>query len=138
LQHLDIDDLKWLNDNRLTDFQIESIIKQLYIHFKHQRSNKTDELLTFIVSPDLKESLAYGLIISELHRRSVKSGLMLDTFTEGKYNNIKTEGKIRHKRFFDKLDNRYDFVFSSRKMNNTVATYLFYSIAEDDGQDSDL
>ncbi|HDG5480144.1 TPA: helix-turn-helix domain-containing protein [Staphylococcus aureus] len=138
LQHLDIDDLKWFNDNHLADFQIESVIKQLYIHFRHQRSNKTDELLTFIVSPDLKEPLAYGLVISELHRRSIGSGLILDTFTEGKYNNIRTEGKISHKRFFDELDNKYDFLFSSRKMNNTVATYLFYSIAEEDGQDSDL
>ncbi|MEB6299046.1 helix-turn-helix domain-containing protein [Staphylococcus xylosus] len=138
LQQLDIEHLKWFDENYLTDSQIESVIKQLYIHFRHQRSNKTDELLTFIVSPDLKESLAYGLVISELHRRNMESDLILDTFTSGKYNNINTAGKMSHKSFFDKLDNKHNFIFSSRKMNNTVATYLFYSIAEEDGQDSEL
>lgn len=136
IESIGVISIDYFKKNDLSNRQIDTVIKQLYMHFRYKRTSKTDELLTFIVSPDLKKALAYSLIISECHRRNDKSDSILSTFLEGKYNKIRPSGKISHQHFFDKLDS--NFKFSSRKMNNSVATYLFYSIAEDDGQDSDL
>src|SRR5699024_7410209 len=97
-----------------------------------------DELLTFIIAPDLVESLAYALAISEMHRKTVKNEKLLGTFIEGIYSNVLTSGRIPHKNFFNFMQKSSNFKFSSLKMNRTVATYLFYSITEEDGGDSDL
>src|SRR5699024_8038599 len=138
LEAFNITSHDWFFDNELSDHQAQSIINQLYLHFRYQRTSKTDDLLTFIVAPDLVKPLAYALAISELHRRIDQSNILLDTFLEGKFNTIKTSGKLSHKSFFNQMKDRSDFDFHSRKMNRSVATYLFYSIAEEDGQDSDL
>src|SRR5699024_2378415 len=76
--------------------------------------------------------------ISELHRKLVDSELILDTFISGIYSHIRTSGNNNHKKFFEQMKLVHEFKFSSLKMNRTVATYLFYSIVEEDGQDSDL
>lgn len=110
----------------------------MYTHFRYKRASKTDELLTFIVAPDLIASLATALIISELHRRLRGSELLLDTFMQGTFNSIRTEGKISHRNFFNEMKVASEFKFSSRLMNRSVATYLFYAVTEEDGQDSDL
>lgn len=133
-----IDSISWLNKQRLDQETVNKIINQVYAAFRHKRSNKTNELLTFVLSPDITYSLATSLIISEFHRREAKAELQLDSFMEGKYRKIRTEGKISHQKFFDEMKGKHDFTFGSRKMNNSVATYLFYSITEADGYDSDL
>ncbi|MCF3944882.1 helix-turn-helix domain-containing protein [Oceanobacillus alkalisoli] len=138
LESIDITSQDWFIENKLSDFDSQLIINQLYLHFRNKRTSKTDELLTFLVAPDLVEPLAYALAISELHRKVEESELLLETFLEGVFNNIKTSGKAGHKKFFHRLKSASDFQFSSLKMNRTVATYLFYSITEEDGQDSDL
>lgn len=138
LESLGIKSQDWFIENKLSEFDSQFIINQLYLHFRNKRTSKTDELLTFLVAPDLLEPLAYALAISELHRKVEESELLLETFLEGVFNNIKTSGKAGHKKFFHRLKAASDFQFSSLKMNRTVATYLFYSITEEDGQDSDL
>jgi len=135
---LDIVSLDWFKNNTLDEAQANIIIKQLYLAFRHKRTSKTDELLTFIISPDIVMPLANALTISELHRRKVSSDKILDSFIVGKYQIIKTQGKKSHLHFFDNMKTESDFTFGSQKLNNSVATYLFYSIAEHDGQDSDL
>src|SRR5690625_1128066 len=135
---IDITSFDWFTENELPDYDAQLIINQLYLHFRNKRTSKTDELLTFLVAPDLVRPLAHALAISELHRKKQESELLLETFLEGVFNNIKTSGKAGHNRFFQRLKTTSDFQFSSLKMNRTVATYLFYSITEEDGQDSDL
>lgn len=138
LEHLNISSLNWFSSNILSETQANLVIKQLYFAFRHKRTSKTNELITFIISPDIIVPLATALVISELHRRKTNSGSILDSFFEGKYQKVKTQGKISHRHFFYDMKKGKDFVFGSRKMNNSVATYLFYSIAEQDGNDSDL
>lgn len=138
LEVVEIDSLVWISNNDLSESKAQSIINQLYTHFRYKRASKTDELLTFIVAPDLVVSLATALIISEFHRRFEKSPVQLETFLEGKFNKVRTSGKRKHKKFFLEMKNSSTFKFSSLKMNRSVATYLFYSITEEEGQDSDL
>ncbi|ARK21862.1 hypothetical protein [Sporosarcina ureae] len=95
-------------------------------------------LLTFIVAPDLILSLATALVVSELHRVNEGSEMLLSTFIEGRYNAVKTSGKVRHHIFFNEMKTFEKFKFSSLVMNRSVATYLFYSVTEEDGEDSDL
>ena len=138
LQGLNIKNINWFKTNALSDFQSQSIINQLYIHFKNKRSSKTKSFLTFVVAPDLAHALATSLVICELHRKDESADSLLDTFFQGSYNSIRTEGKDRHKKFFNQLTGEEDFQFGSQKLNRSVATYLFYSITEDDKYDSEL
>lgn len=130
--------IDWFLENKLSEHEIQLIINQLYLHFRNKRTGKTDELLTFIIAPDLVKSLAYALAISEMHRKTVKNEMLLGTFIEGIYSNVITSGRTRHKKFFNFMHESSNFKFSSLKMNRTVATYLFYSITEEEGEDSDL
>lgn len=138
LDTVDIYSFDWFIENKLSEYQSQTIINQLHIHFRYKRTSKTDELLTFIVASDLIVPLATALIISELHRRLIDSDLLLDSFLEGKFNDIRTQGKVRHRNFFNGMKSASEFKFSSLMMNRSVATYLFYSVTEEDGQDSDL
>src|SRR5699024_10756843 len=96
LEVVEIDSLDWFIENKISESQDQSIINQLYIHFRYKRASKTDELLTFIVAPDLVVPLATALTISELHRRSESSEVQLGTFLEGKFNTVKTAGRGKH------------------------------------------
>jgi hypothetical protein len=138
LENIDIDSFDWLSNNTLSEIQAYKIITQLYIWFRNKRTSKTDELLTFIVSPDLVLPLANALVISELHRRLNESDLLLGTFIQGKFDSLLTSGNQRHHNFFKLTPGLESFDFKSRIMNRSVATYLFYSITEEAGEDSDL
>ncbi|MEH7362397.1 DNA-binding protein, partial [Priestia megaterium] len=138
LQGLNIKNINWFKTNTLSDFQSQSIINQLYIHFKNKRSSKTKSFLTFVVAPDLVHALATSLVICEFHRKNESADSLLGTFFQGSYNSIRTEGKARHKKFFNQLTDDKYFQFGSQKLNRSVATYLFYSITEDDKYDSEL
>src|SRR5699024_5039182 len=48
LDSLEINSFEWFTDNKFSEKDAQLIINQLYLHFRHQRSSKTDELLTFI------------------------------------------------------------------------------------------
>ncbi|MFJ5788969.1 hypothetical protein ACIP9G_02680 [Lysinibacillus sp. NPDC093197] len=134
----EIDSIYWIQENELDQKTITSIINQIYSAFRNKRTCKTDELLTFVISPDITYSLSISLIISEFHRRNTNSSIQLETFIEGKYKRTRTEGKQMHQRFFKEMDGHKNFKFQSQKLNNSVSTYLFYSIVENDGVDSDL
>ncbi|WP_419878146.1 helix-turn-helix transcriptional regulator [Brevibacillus centrosporus] len=69
LEELNIPSLNWFVENTLSETQSQLVIRQLYLHYRHKRSSKTDELLTFIVAPDLAYPLSLALVISEFHRR---------------------------------------------------------------------
>lgn len=140
--NIDLDDIETsiesLINLDLSDSQVQRIINQLYLHFRHKRSSKTDELLTFIVAPDLAKPLSTALVISEVFRRESPSSLQLDTFITGELDKTITQGSNSHLKFFKSHTNLKNLHFSSLKMNNSVATYLFYSITEGDDYDSEL
>lgn len=138
LELVGISSLNWFDSKSISESQAEKIILQLYAHFRNKRTSKTGELLTFIVAPDLRRSLATALVISELHRILEGSKIQLETFMEGRFNRVRTSGKARHRHFFNNMINNQSFKLGSLKMNRSVATYLFYSITEQDGEDSDL
>lgn len=140
-------DLKEINAETLNDLQdgvlnfneCNVIINQLYLHFRNKRASKNKQFLTFIVSPDLIEPLAYALVISEMHRRLFNDSLLLSTFvSKTKYQKVYTSGLRKHKKYFNASALSNDFKFHSQTMNRSVATYLFYSIMEEDAENADL
>lgn len=144
IPNIDINDIsiESLGDLKLTKLTLKEsnlIINQLYLHFRSKRASKNGEFLTFIVSPDLIVPLAHALVISELHRRNNNDVLLLSTFvSSSKFQNVYTSGNRKHKKFFSKSTLPNDFKFHSQTMNRSVATYLFFSIMEDDSENADL
>lgn len=121
----------------LNEYQIQMIIKTLYLSFRNKRASKTNELLTFLVPSNLEKSLAYALVLSERLREI--NTLQLETFIEGKYRRIKTQGrKGMHSKFFKYYEELEGFRFSSLIMNRSLATYLYGSVTEGDAFDSEL
>ncbi|PFU27698.1 helix-turn-helix domain-containing protein [Bacillus cereus] len=121
----------------LNEQQIQMIIKTLYLAFRNKRASKTNELLTFLVPSNLEKPLAYALVLSERLREI--NTLQLETFIEGKYRRIKTQGrKGTHSKFFKCHKEFEGFRFSSLIMNRSLATYLYGSVTEGDAFDSEL
>lgn len=121
----------------LSEHQIQMIIKTLYLAFRNKRASKTNEILTFLVPSNLEKPLAYALVLSE-RLREVNT-LQLETFIEGKYRKIKTQGRKRtHFKFFECYKEFEGFRFSSLIMNRSLATYLYGSVTEGDAFDSEL
>lgn len=133
-----INSIEWFKYNELNDKQINYVINQIFSAFRHKRTKKTNELLTFVISPDIRYPLSIALIISEFHRRTNNYNLLLESFIVGKYKKYQTEGKTSHLHFFKSMENSKFFHFGSQKLNNSTATYLFYSISENDNEDSEL
>lgn len=139
IRDLAIKSIKDLNSTNLTLRESHLIISQLYIHFRNKRASKNEEFLTFIVSPDLIVPLAHALVISEIHRQKNNNPLLLYTFvSDSKFQTVYTSGLRTHKEFFNKSTLPDDFKFHSQTMNRSVATYLFFSIVEEDSENSDL
>ncbi|WGT39143.1 helix-turn-helix domain-containing protein [Lysinibacillus sp. 1 U-2021] len=130
---------KYITQNNLILKESHLIINQLYTHFRNKRANKTGELLTFIVSPDLVVPLAHALVISELHRQKNNQVYLLNTFiSDSMYQHVYTSGNQSHREFFTNASLPTDFKFHSQKMNRSVGTYLFFSIVEEDADNADL
>ena len=127
----------YIGNFTLNEYQIQMIIKTLYLSFRNKRASKTNELLTFLVPSNLEKSLAYALVLSERLREI--NTLQLETFIEGKYRRIKTQGRKRmHLKFFEYYEEFEGFRFSSLIMNRSLATYLYGSVTEGDAFDSEL
>lgn len=121
----------------LNEYQIQMVIKSLYLAFRNKRAAKTNELLTFLVPSNLEKPLAYALVLSERLRET--NTLQLETFIEGKYRRIKTQGRRgKHSKFFEGYKEFGGFRFSSLIMNRSLATYLYGSVTEGDAFDSEL
>lgn len=121
----------------LNEYQIQMIIKIVYLGFRNKRASKTNELLTFLVPSNLEKPLAYALVLSERLREA--NTLQLETFIEGKYRRVKTQGgRGTHSKFFEGYKEFEGFRFSSLIMNRSLATYLYGSITEGDAFDSEL
>ena len=137
LNELDIkeSDLQDVNF-KLKDYQIQTVIKTLYLAFRNKRASKTGELLTFLVPSSLEKPLAYALVFSE-RLRDVDTR-QLETFVEGKYQKIRTQGGDAHLKFFGDYKEFEGFKFSSLIMNRSLATYLYGSVTEGDAYDSEL
>ncbi|WP_329767372.1 helix-turn-helix domain-containing protein [Bacillus nitratireducens] len=121
----------------LSEHQIQMIIKNLYLAFRNKRASKTNEILTFLVPSNLEKPLAYALVLSERLREI--NTLQLETFIEGKYRRIKTQGrKGTHSKLFECYKEFEGFTFSSLIMNRSLATYLYGSVTEGDAFDSEL
>lgn len=126
----------FLDNLNLNDQQIQSVIKEMYLHFRNKRASKTGEILTFLVPSNLEKPLAYSLVLSELLRGNDK--IQLGTFIEGKYRRVRTHGGDLHLSFFNSYKEFEGFKFSSLLMNRSVATYLYGTITEGDAYDSEL
>ncbi|MBC6972620.1 DNA-binding protein [Bacillus sp. Xin] len=127
----------YIKNFTLNEYQIQMIIKTLYLAFRNKRAAKTNELLTFLVPSNLEKPLAYALVLSERLRET--NTLQLETFIEGKYRRIKTQGRReRHSKFFEYYKEFEGFRFSSLIMNRSLATYLYGSVTEGDAFDSEL
>ncbi|MDP1420122.1 helix-turn-helix domain-containing protein [Peribacillus simplex] len=134
---IQVDSFDWFNNNILSITQCQKVINQLYLHFRSIQTSKTTAFVTFLVEPELVEALSTALIISELHRQKNKNSFLLESFITGtKIKTVATSGKNRHQHFF-KLDSTLE-PFKSLKFNNSTMTYLFYSISDEDGNDSDV
>ncbi|MEB9457367.1 DNA-binding protein [Bacillus anthracis] len=118
----------------LNEYQIQMIIKIVYLAFRNKRASKTNELLTFLVPSNLEKPLAYALVLSERLREA--NTLQLETFIEGKYRRVKT--RRTHSKFFEGYEEFEGFRFSSLIMNRSLATYLYGSVTEGDAFDSEL
>ncbi|WP_018782099.1 helix-turn-helix domain-containing protein [Bacillus sp. 95MFCvi2.1] len=144
LDFIRADKLSWFKTNKLTMEESQSIINQLYIKLRNAVANKVSVLYNFYVSPNLIESLAHSLVISELHKRNIQNytalpenSRILGTFFFGKkIVSAKVSGKDQHLNFFNPSPQLKDF--DCLVMNRSTMTYLFYSILEDDGEDADL
>lgn len=124
------------NKLNVNEYQVKKIIKTVYLAFRNKRASKTGELLTFLVPSSLEKSLAYALILSERLRED--ETLQLETFIQGKYKKIMTHGREAHLKFFKDYKEFNGFKFSSLIMNRSLATYLYGSVTEGDGYDSEL
>lgn len=137
ISSIQVDSFDWFNNNTLTITQCQKVINQLYLHFRSIRTSKTTAFVTFLVEPELVEPLAIAFIISELHRQKKNNSLILESFITGaKIKKVVTSGKAQHQHFF-KFDPSIE-PFKSMKFNNSTMTYLFYSITDVDGHDSDV
>ncbi|MFC0476813.1 helix-turn-helix domain-containing protein [Robertmurraya beringensis] len=137
LSSIQVDSFDWFNTNALTITQCQKVINQLYLHFRSIRTSKTNAFVSFLVEPALVVALSTAMIVSELHRQKSSQSFLLDSFFHGRKNkSVATSGKARHQEFF-KFDTSLE-PFKSLKFNNSTMTYLFYSITDEDGQDSDI
>lgn len=144
LDSIRADKLSWFKTNKLTMEESQSIINQLYFKLRNAVANKVSVLYNFYVSPNLIESLAYSLVISELHKRNTQNytalpenSLILGTFFFGKkIVSTRVSGMDQHLNFFNPSPQLKDF--DCLTMNRSTMTYLFYSILEEDGEDADL
>ncbi|BCC57058.1 TPA: helix-turn-helix domain-containing protein [Bacillus cereus] len=138
LKELDIQESDFrVNNLKLNEHQVQIVIKTLYLAFRNKRASKTGELLTFLVPSNLEKPLAYALVLSERLREA--NTLQLETFIEGKYRRVKTQGGRRtHSKFFECYKEFEGFRFSSLIMNRSLATYLYGAVTEGDAFDSEL
>lgn len=137
LKELDILEADFHSNNfKLNEYQVQIVIKTLYLSFRNKRASKTGELLTFLVPSNLEMPLAYALVLSERLREN--NTCQLETFIEGKYRKIKTQGGMTQLKFFNDYKKFEGFRFSSLIMNRSLATYLYGSVTEGDAFDSEL
>ncbi|MGR5959333.1 hypothetical protein ACT7DM_05905 [Bacillus cereus] len=137
LKELDIQEEDFHSNNfKLNEHQVQIVIKTLYLSFRNKRASKTGELLTFLVPSNLEMPLAHALVLSERLRED--KTFQLETFIEGKYRKIKTQGGRTHLKFFNSYKKFERFRFSSLIMNRSLATYLYGSVTEGDAFDSEL
>lgn len=139
LPHIDLESigvysLLWFTNCTLSREQCQIIINQVHIKVRHARASKTNAVLNFLVLPDLIECMATAMVISELHRRKKNDRLLLQTFMSGSVS--KTTPNKTHLKFFE-LQPELS-IFRSLTMNRTTLTYLYYSITEDGGKDSEI
>ncbi|PEQ91224.1 DNA-binding protein [Bacillus cereus] len=137
LKELDIQEADFHSNNfKLNEYQVQIVIKTLYLSFRNKRASKTGELLTFLVPSNLEMPLAHALVLSERLRED--KTCQLETFIEGKYRKIKTQGGRTHLKFFNSYKKFEGFRFSSLIMNRSLATYLYGSVTEGNAFDSEL
>ncbi|WP_340015780.1 helix-turn-helix domain-containing protein [Paenibacillus sp. FSL K6-1318] len=137
LSTIQIHSLDWFNNNALTQTQCQKVINQLYLLFRSIKTSKTTAFVTFLVEPDLVEPLSTALIVCELHRQKNGNSFLFESFIKGtRIKTVATSGKPHHQHFF-KWDSTLE-PFKSLKFNNSTLTYFFYSISDEDGNDSDV
>lgn len=127
ITEIDVTSLDWFTNNKLDLYTSQVIVNQMYYYFKSLSTTKTGELLEFVINNDLVIPLANALVICELHRQKKNDRYLLRTLVIGHTDRVipPTES---HKVFFKHKPELMNF--SSRKMNRSMMTYLYHSIAE--------
>jgi predicted DNA-binding transcriptional regulator AlpA len=150
MPRLDIDvigvnTLDWFQQHKLSLQECQMIINQLYLKLRDVRVSKTNSLIHFLVAPDMVECLATACVISELHCRNLDTSILEDkrrllgTFITGSQSEsvyAQTSGQPAHMSFLEADPGLQPF--SSRKLNNSTMTYLFFDIAEGDQDNAEL
>lgn len=140
-----IDSLDWFQQHKLALQECHMIVNQLYLKLRDVNVSKTNATLHFLVAPDMIECLATACVISELHCRTLDSSILEDkqrllgTFITGSQPDsiyVQTSGQLAHMRFLE-ADPKLQ-PFSSRKLNNSTMTYLFFDITEDNQDNAEL
>ncbi|MGC6588086.1 helix-turn-helix domain-containing protein [Paenibacillus sp. Dod16] len=140
-----VNSLEWFQHHKLSLQDCQMIINQLYLKLRDVNVSKTNATLHFLVAPDIVECLATACVLSELHCRTLDSNMLEDkrrllgTFIVGSQPDsiyAQTSGQEAHMRFLE-TDPKLQ-PFSSRKLNNSTMTYLFFDITEDDQDNAEL
>lgn len=141
-----ISSFDWFENNKLSEEQCALIITQLHLKIKFSDTGKTNADLILLVIPELEMPLSYALIISELHRRSIKEWeinqkkTLLGSFWTGDSDDTAkylTSIRNAHLKFFEK----YPLLgeeFSAKKLNSSTMTYLFFHLVENGDHDASI
>jgi len=140
-----VNSLEWFQQHKLSLQQCQMIVNQLYLKLRDANASKTNATLHFLVAPEMVECLGSACVISELHCRTLDSNILeeklrlLGTFIAGSQPAsvyAQTSGQEAHMKFLE-ADPKLQ-PFSSRKLNNSTMTYLFFDITEDNQDNAEL
>ncbi|MEK3794745.1 hypothetical protein MKX42_23675 [Paenibacillus sp. FSL R7-0204] len=129
IEEINITSFSWFKNNTLSIDQAQIIVNQVQLKVKNSIASKNKAVLYFHVIPELAVPFATAAVLCELHRRQKEQKLLLHTLRSGLVKKVR-----------DKFFSRHDLSnsFQSIKMNRSTSTYLFYSVLEEDGPDSDI
>lgn len=119
-----ITDLNWMLENELSDEDADYIIKQVYR--AEFIISKTQVKNYFFCSEELKKPFATAIAICQL-RINILNPLRISIIDFG--NKKQDFSDSRRKNFFELYDDK-EFVFSSRKMNRSLMTYIYVLLSK--------
>ncbi|EAO9488507.1 helix-turn-helix domain-containing protein [Brevibacillus invocatus] len=113
---INVHSLTWFElGNRLEMSQAQRIINQY--ESKRMKVSKTGALNKFLVNLDMVIPIATMIVICDLHRQMEKDTILMRV--QSKSNRIRENN-------LQKVFHAYPFLFSSRKMNRSFMSYVFY------------
>ncbi|RDW16119.1 hypothetical protein CWR48_18205 [Oceanobacillus arenosus] len=119
-----ITNLHWLLENELGDEDVDYIVRQVYR--TEFIISKTQVKNYFFCSEELKKSLATAIAICELRNNAIYP--MRKTIID--FGNKKQNfSDARRRKFFESFNDN-EFIFSSRKMNRSLMSYIYVILSK--------